>query len=291
MPRLFGLPGKAFDPNWSSQAREQWRSKHQDNKRNRNRCCGAYCGLTVVYWGIVAVTIWGVLHLADERLISSFNNNSRDDWAGKYVLLQKTFDGSTASFYSSTGVPLGDVVFTQEFERWTMEFGNGTVGSIGLKEVVYNLNSNYTSAMNLTGSCQSNANTSNHTCFTGGLLPIDFSENMPSDKSYPGEFQHSLDLTMTSNQTGGFNTSSSIIDVFTLRTLYQGIGLTLPPLGEWYLNSTTILHVFWSTDSNRACDGLRINLSSEFEVASWSIFGIIWEWWKQWGENGGCPWN
>jgi hypothetical protein len=289
-PRLFGLPSQAFDSSWSTAARERWQIQHQGQKaRNRNRCCGAYCGLTILYWGIVAVAIWGVIHLANVELDNSFNTYSHDDWAGKYVLLQKTFNGSSASIYSSTGVLLGEVVFTQGFQSWTMAL-NDTEGPVDLKEIVYNENSNDTDALQFTGSCRPGVNSSN-TCFSGNLLPIDIAVQDSGSKYNRGEYVQSLNITLSSNRTETFNTSSQTANISTTRLLYQGIGLSLPPLGEWYLNSATILHVLWSTGSNRACDGLRINLSSDYEVVSWSLFGIIWEWWKSWGESGGCSWD
>jgi hypothetical protein len=289
-PRLFGLPSQAFDSSWSTTARERWQAQHQGHKtRNRNHCCGAYCGITILYWAIVGVVIWGVLHLADVELDNSFNTYSHNDWAGKYVLLQKTFNGSSAFIYSSTGVLLGEAIFIQGFQSWTMAL-NGTEGLADLKEIIYNETSNSTDALQFTGFCHPGGNSTN-ICFSGDLLPIDISVQDSDSRYDPGEYVQSLNITLSSNGTETFNTSSQTANLSTSRLLYQGIGLTLPPLGEWYLNSATILHVLWSTGSNTACDGLRINISSNYEVASWSLFGIIWEWWKSWGESGGCSWD
>jgi hypothetical protein len=188
---------------------------------------------------------------------------------------------------------LGDVIFAQNNPNWTMTI-SGTNGSVNLHEIVYTTTPNSINPAKFTGFCRTNPNSStneDNVCFTGSLLPIDLSWATTSTRSHPGEYQDSLNITLASNHSGAFNTSGSGTNISTSRVLYQGIGLSLPPLGQWYLNSSTILHVFWNSTQKRACDGLKINLSNDNEVAAWSVLGVVWAWWKVWGENGGCEWS
>ena len=241
--------------------------------------------------------MWSVFHFADARLASSFAAAIQDDtsWSGNYVLLEKSLLNS-ATFYSPSGINLGVVTFTDTAAGWTMDMEhlNKTI----VDKIIYSPSHDANNgSVAFTAMCNANNSTNNtsgatNVCFTGSLSDYNVQVPQPGYRQQPGEFQGYLNLTLTANHSNILNTSTTTTNLTTGRTNYQGIGLTLPPLGYWFLeNGSIILDVLWGIDANRACDGLRINLAKDLEVAGWSVFGIVWWWWRLWGQDGECIWS
>jgi hypothetical protein len=281
-PKIFGLP-KIKDK--AANAQSMWRERQ--SHKARNKCCGMYCGLTVVYFAVVALVLWGTLFLANAKLTQTFVLFSAEDWAGNYVIVEKSFNGSTTLLFSHQGTLLGDVLFNEVSAGWTMDI-NSTAENV--QKFTFTNSTKDTPVFNAT--CRAPSTNISYSCFSGGL------ENEPAlHTTEPGdhpaeEYDNSLNVTMSAISNSTFlNISSNVWNVWTSFEEYQGIGLKYPPLGTWYVNTTPILEVIWSVTSGRACDGLLINLSKDHEILAWPIVGMIWEWWKQWGEAGGCSWS
>jgi hypothetical protein len=276
-PRVFGLPKDA------TKVSRIERGAGRRRQVAKARCWTMCCGLNVLYWGVVGVILWGVLHLGDTKLVSTFADQSRL-LGGNYVQLNKDQTGHSI-LYSPSGRVLGDVSFTEGSLSWTMQINDS---SVNLTQIIYSgvTPTNGPDEIQLTASCRpSVGDNSTRLCFTGTLLPYDIS--LVPRKSHPGEYQGILNLTLKAGQNDTFN-NSMFVSLSTSTSLYQGIGHTYPPVGQWYVGNTLILGVLWNITENRACDGLRINLAKNSEVLSWSVLGIVWNWWKVWADNGGC---
>ena len=297
-PRLFGLPN---DISRASAVPTAVRAgTQQSHKHIRNKCCGLYCGLTALYFAIIAVTIWGVLYLAETRLQRTMTLFEAEDWAGNYVVMQKTSGGSIATYYSPAGAQLGSVSFGDASNGWTMDVTGGpksfehfVYSNPGL-ETPITVNASC-SVPNATGSSNntSNGNTASTPCLTGGFYEDPIPYNPGAGHRPTAEYFNYLNFTISpAPNSSDSNNSFSPATVWTSDGYYQGIGLQYPPLGYWFLNTTAVLQIMWSPNASRACDGMRINLSKDHEVIAWPILGIIWEWWMQWGEGQGlCPWT
>ena len=280
-PQLFTLPKITDEPETGTPS---WQKRREKTSR---RCCGIYCGLTVLYFGIVAVVLWGTLFLADAKLNQTYELFSAETWAGNYVVVEKTFDSSTTSLFSKSGVKLGDVVFTEFLNGWTMDI-NGTTDVV--ERIVYS-NATNTSPILFNATCRAaSTNGSRVPCLAGSLDP--------PFPYYPGqghrpvaEYDSPINITISPlNNSASFNISSGDSILWTEYPEYQGIGGKYPPLGSWYLDISEVLEVVWSPNGTRACQGLVMNLSKDNELLAWPIVGLIWEWWGQWGQNGGCSW-
>jgi hypothetical protein len=245
---------------------------------------GICCGLSALYIVIVVMGIWGTMHLAGIRLAATTEGNTKEDWAGSYILMEKTWNGSSVTFYSPTGINLGDIDFSDSAQNWTMSLRNGNISTISYSE------STTTQTVQLTALCPSATNDTSQTqiCISGGLANDPVKSTKGPIGSPSGEFSGDFNLTLSSpNQTDIFNQT---IHLRAGNSDYQGIGKNYAPLGYWYLNTSPVIHVIWNSTQNRACDGLRINLSNQYENAGLVLVGIIWEWWKLWSQNGGCSW-
>jgi len=281
-PKIFGLP-KINDK--AANAQSIWRERQ--SHKTRNKCCGMYCGLTVLYFGVVALVLWGTLFYARAKLTQTFVLFSAEDWAGNYVVVEKSFNGSTTSLFSRQGTKLGDVFFNDVSAGWTMAI-NSTAESV--QKFTFTNTTRNTPVFNAT--CRASSTNISDPCFTGGLINEPALYNPGPGHRPVEEYDSSLNVTISAlNNSAFLNISSNVSDVWTSFEEYQGIGLLYPPLGAWYVNATPILEVIWSISSGRACDGLLINLSKDHEILAWPIVGMIWEWWKQWGETGGCSWS
>jgi hypothetical protein len=297
-PQLFGLPS---DITRASAVPTALRAgTRQSQKHIRNKCCGWYCGLTALYFGVIAVTIWGVLYLANVKLQRTMTLFQAEDWAGNYVVVQKTSSGSVASYYSRNGTQLGAISFADASSGWTMDV---TGGPESIQNFVYSDSKDGT-PLTVNATCQiSNTSTgSNSTsnssiisvpCLTGGFYEDPIPYNPGTNHRPVAEYFNNINLTIFPPRNSPDSSDPfSPATVWTNGLYYQGIGLRYPPLGSWYLNTTEILQIIWSSNSTRACDGMRINLSKDHEVIAWPILGIIWDWWMLWGEGQGlCQWT
>jgi hypothetical protein len=283
IPRMFGIPSDAFKMS-ASEARAR-RTQRRDKPR-KGRLWTSCCGLIIVYWALVGLLLWGVMHLGDTKLVSTFNQEAQQS-AGNYVQLNRGQNPS-ALLYSPSGKLLGNVNLNEGSLSWTMQI-NGASGN--LTEIIYSGVTYLTDPdeIHLTAYCSYHGTNGSadgtRLCFTGNLLPYYLS--LSPVKHYPGELQGNINLTLFANQSNTFNNSPSV-DLYTSRLQYQGIGHTYPPVGQWYVNNTVILTVLWNMTSNRACDGLRVILAENVEMLSWSVLGIVWKWWNLWADNGGC---
>lgn len=281
-PQIFTLPRRHFsDPAPLSQ-----RLGEAQARKKRNHCMGICCGLSALYVIIVVMGIWGTIHLAGTRLDAVMEGYANEDWAANYILMAKTWNGSSAQVFSPTGINLGDVSFSDAAQNWTMSLSNSTISAITYSDP------NKTQAVQLTAFCLKNIAepTKTENCITGALAndPVKSTKGPIGPPS--GEFSGDFNLTLSSPK----NSLSSFNGTIHLRagtSDYQGIGKNYAPLGYWYWNSTPIIHVIWNSTQNRACDGLRVNLSKQYEDAGLTLVGIVWEWWKLWSQNGGCAWD
>ena len=280
-PQLFGLPKLVGTTQATA---ESWRKRHP--KRSR-LCCGLYCGLTFLYFAIVAVALWGTTALADAKLNRSYELFLGEFWAGNYVVMEKTFDSLTTSLFSKSGVKLGDIVFTEMSNGWSMDINS----SAELIERIIYTNATYTAPILFNATCRTAiTNGSGAPCLDGSLDPP-FPYSPGLDHRPVPEYDAPINITISPlNNSASFNIPSDTSILWTIYSEYQGIGGKYPPLGSWYSNTTEVLDVSWSTNGTRACQGLLINLSKDNELLAWPIVGLIWEWWGQWGENGGCSW-
>jgi hypothetical protein len=281
IPWLFGIPSEAFK---MSASEAQRRRTQRGNKARKGRLWTSCCGLIIVYWTLVGLLLWGILHLGDTKLVSTYNQETQHT-VGNYVQLNRN---ASALLYSPSGKLFGNVNFNEGSLSWTMQI-NGASGN--LTEIIYSgvTYSADPDEIHLTAYCSDHGTNGSgngtRLCFTGNLLPYYLS--LSPVKHYPGEFQGNINLTLFANQSNTFNNSPSV-DLYTSRLQYQGIGHTYPPVGQWYVNNTVILTVLWNMTSNRACDGLRVILAENVEVLSWSVLGIVWKWWNLWADGGGC---
>jgi len=283
VPQMFCLPRKTFtDP--AARAQAQGMEEAQRHKKG-HYCMGICCGLSALYVTIVVMALWGTIHLAGTRLDAVMEGYAKEDWAGKFILMEKTWNGSTATFYSPLGTNLGEIEFSEVALNWSMSLNNNTINTINY------LDANSTvQGIQLTAFCRHDTNNTSQkqSCIFGSLT-----NDPPKSTKGPagppsGEFQGDLNLTLSSpNRPDILNTT---IHLSAGNSDYQGIGKNYAPLGYWYLDTAPVIHVIWNSTQNRACDGLRINLSQEYEDEGLALVGMVWEWWKLWSENGGCSW-
>jgi len=211
-------------------------------------------------------------------------------WSDKYVVLQST---SSNLFYSSAGTTLGGLIGVQGygFGGWTMEIDDSQ------KKPIQNIRYPVYFPMQFNATCES---PSNHSlilnCVSGGFINqpspsyIGYNELDPSIQ-FP-EFTGFLNLTISSSNPLAFLNVTSNPNVWTSAEAYQGIGGVYAPLGQWYINNSTLLQVGWSLGDGGPCQGLQINLSEDYEEIAWIVVGVIWQWWVYWAENwGACNWE
>src|SRR5437762_7532279 len=84
-PQLFALPKVIGEPQVGTSS---WRKRHAKSSK---RCCGIYCGLTILYFGIVTVALLGTLFLAEAKLHRNSELFSAQTWVGNYLVVEKTF--------------------------------------------------------------------------------------------------------------------------------------------------------------------------------------------------------
>ena len=248
--------------------------------------------LTVLYFAIVALATWGTVEITQNKLERNIQLFSAQDWVGNYVVVEKTFNGTTASFFSPSGHQIGSVIFTERSdEEWGMVI---EPPSVGIEQIVYTNQTEEGSPIMFNATCVAQQNHTGNNCITGGVVGLVIpyvssgSQGTSSSHQRP-EFYGDLNITISAfNPFNTLNISSNTANVSCTNSEYQGIGGQYPPLGSWYYDNNEILQVLWSPGSNRACGGLTINLSNSYEGMSWSVLGIVWGWWKQWVENSGC---
>ena len=165
-------------------------------------------------------------------------------------------------------------------------------GSAQVIEKIIYTNETKTSPIVFSATCRASSSNASHAlCLNGGLnrTPVPYHPGV-GHRSV-AEYDSPINITISPlNNSASFNISSNKSFVWTTYSEYQGIGGNYPPLGSWYLDTTEVLEVSWSPNGTRACQGLVINLSKGNELVAWPIVGVIWGWWRQWGENGGCRW-
>ena len=252
------------------------------------------CGLTLLYVAVFVAAIGGAIIFANIR---RRNLNDvylvKDTWAGTYVVLDTSSNASSGSLYSSDRANLGQLLFTTISGGWTVEFPESQQG---IEKIIYanairdprDYDSVYT-PIRFNASCNpfSNSNSSD-ICLTGGLIrqpaPYNGSSDCNSDQVCRPNPDFSGDITVflrSPNPIPTLNITSNV-NVVTSADAYQGIGKHFAPLGYWYFNNVPIVQVAWPYLG--PCDGLQVFLSKEYEGISWSVLGLVWQWWRSWGE-------
>jgi hypothetical protein len=240
--------------------------------------------MTILYFGIIGVVIFGVIHVAHQKLQQSFETFTAEDWAGNYVIVEKLSNGSAGTLFTKNGTLLGQVIFTPNAQRWTITLDSPTET---IQTIVYNGTGTGT-AIGFNATCRANGTTT--PCLIGGL------GDFPSFDIYQGyhataEYANTLTFDISATGLPFAAIPSNGTEVTTGPQNYQGVGDSYPPLGSWAVGNTPVLDVMWSMNSSTACAGLRVNLSENDEVLAWPVVGLIWQWWIQWGEGGGCSWS
>ena len=279
-PQIFGLPKLPTTP----ASQQTWRDRHKNRSKT---CCGLYCAMTILYFGIIAVVIWAVLHVAQQKFHQSFEIFAAEDWAGSYVVVEKTSNGSQGMLYTMNGTLIGQVGFTQHVTQWSVSV-NSSVENI--QNIVYTNNTRTPpfafNAVGFNATCRANGTATQ--CLTGGLEQLPIFDLGRTGVEYKNTLRFHISAT---NGLRFAEVAPNGTDVITWGAQYQGIGASYPPLGSWSVGNNTILDVMWSTNSGTACAGLRVNLSKNDEVLGWPVLGLIWQWWREWGESGGCSWS
>lgn len=271
-PRIFGLPPGA-------QSRLPIGSRAMRNGVRRT-CISVCCGLSMLYFAAMIVTIWGVIHLANARLMQNFVSQSTAAWVGNYVTLEKTGNGSIGYLCSPTGARVGNISHMGNSGGWTL----GINGSQEGFDTIFYVNATNFTPITFNATCRApNGNGTSSPCLNGGLVfKLDPITNELE------EYEAPLNMTIVVLNNSPFLNASSNATVGTTNQYYQGIGQNYAPLGLWFQGSSPLLQVLWFTNSTQACAGLRINFPKENEVLAWPVLGLIWEWWIQWEQNGNC---
>jgi hypothetical protein len=242
--------------------------------------------LFVLCFGSLAGAIVGTLQLAKIRQRNAYLVYSPQPWWGKSVVLQSS---STTVSYSVEGNSLANLSTTIGQRGWMMEI-HDTGGVI--------LTINYPSydPIQFNATCQPTANnTIIDNCVLGQFVKqptIDYegyNELDPETYNPRPEFTGFLNLTVISPNPLAILNVSSNPNVWASAQSWQGIGGVYAPLGEWYIDNATLLQAGWSLGTKGPCQGLRINLSKDYEETAWIVVGIIWQWWMYWAEyQGAC---
>ena len=265
------------------------RLSQQRHPSGRNRNVRSSIVFSAIYFGSLVAAIFVTLQLAKTRQRDSYGVYTPQAWSNKYVVLE---NASSNIFYSATGVRLGSLHAIERNGNWAMvQTDEGTMSNTTIQMINYP--TYFPMQFNVTCLYTSNGSTINN-CASGEFI------NQPSpgyfgifDPSLQmADFSGSLNLSVLSPYPLTFLNHTSNPNVSTTSLAYQGIGGLYAPLGEWYLDNSTVLQVGWSLGNAGPCDGLQINLSEDYEAISWILVGIIWQWWVYWAQNwGGCNWD
>lgn len=256
--------------------------------RRGKRNCGICCGLTVLYIIIMIIAIVVPTQLANNPNTIISITLAKDPWAGSYIVLDSTVaNGTIGLTYTRNGESTGNTTLAYFQGGWSVETSNG---SDPLKNIIYTNavpNQTYPFGTKFSATCKGD---SVHNCTVGGLTSNPVSVlNTSSDSNTP-EFNNDIVLQVTTLvPLFVLNMTSNTTVAMTTNQAYQGIGQVYAPLGIWTLGNDPLLEVTWSTSSFGACQGLEVFLSKDNEGIAWLVFGLIWQWWMEWGENdGGC---
>jgi hypothetical protein len=274
-----------------SRSRKPRRTGQAKPNRTNELIC---CGLTVLYVAIFAAAMIGTVIFANTRL-QNLNDVYlvQDTWAGSYVILETSSNASSGVLYSSSKVNLGQLEYTTVSGGWTVRFpASQPVETISYANPIGDPDD---IPIRFNASCNGDES---ETCFTGGLTEqpphYNGTENCYQDTcdAHP-EFSGQLSWYIQSPNPATLNATSNV-NVVTFNNQYQGIGNSYPPLGYWYLNGSPILQVSWPYSG--PCNGLQIFLSKEYEGISYSVLGLVWQWWRLWGASQGaistvCGWT
>jgi hypothetical protein len=190
--------------------------------------------------------------------------------------------------YSSNGAIIGQLAFTTISKGWTVEFPQSQQG---IEKITYAnpIGTPYDVPIQFNATCNPFSNsTSSDTCLTGGLIsqpaPYNGSRSCDKDSCSPvGDFSGDITVFLkSSNPISTLNVTTNV-NLQTSAKAYQGIGKQWAPLGYWYFNNVPVIQVAWPYSG--PCDGLQIFLSKDYEGMSYSVLGLIWQWWRLWGTS------
>jgi hypothetical protein len=265
-PQLFGFPASVC--NRHPQSTQECVERLTVRNSRRVRSYGACAAIALVYWGLTGMTIFLVLHVADSEAVRIYN--SQDPWVAKFLILSQP-QPTTGYLYTRDGGQLGFADYT-----WNAQtFGLEIQASDPLIKTQASLSNT------------SDPHTMNATCRSTGQVCL--TADWPNDRTWKREIASTAELLSNYTLTVHLNNTTFTLDATT--TSYQGIGMTLAPLGTWYYtaNATPAVQVLWAISPNRACDGLKLNMNNGDEA--WIIATWIWRWWYVWGTStGNCHW-
>ena len=245
-------------------------------------------GLSVLYFAVMMVAIVVPIQLAKNPNIVLSKTLAQNPWAGSYVILDCSVgNGTTGLTYSRSGESLGNTSFEYFQGGWSVRVSNG---SRPLVNIIYNNampNQTYPKGTRFSATCKNYT----ESCTTGGLWenPVSILNDSNINSRTPEFNLRYLTLDITSRTPQSFlNISSNSTTAWTANQWYQGIGHVYAPLGYWVIVGTNpIIEVMWSPAPFAACQGLGVFLSEDYEGIAWLVFGLIWQWWMAWGDNGG----
>jgi hypothetical protein len=269
-----------------------WRAGEREPRSNKV----IWWGFTALYVAVFAAAIVGTIIFANTRL-HNLNDAylKQDTWAGSYVILEPSSNASSGVLYSSNKAIVGQLQYTTVSGGWTVEFPESQlVQTISYANPIGDPDD---IPIRFNASCSS---TSSEACFTGGLTrqPPHYNgtQNCNDDGNCDPtpDFSGQITVYLKSPNPAATLNATSNINVVTSNDQYQGIGKQYPPLGYWYFNGSPILQVSWPYSG--PCDGLQIFLSREYEGISYSVLGLVWQWWRIWGASQGtittvCGWT
>src|SRR5271156_319731 len=147
-PSMFCLPSRLF----RSRTQWFWKSGSDELQFLRWKCCGICLLLTILYFASIILTLWGtVLNYSQNKLEESTKQMATQDWVGSWVIIEKTYGGSNATFYDTTGANVGNLPFEQLSDAWSFQI-NGPLGPTALNNIDY-LNATADSPIIFNASC------------------------------------------------------------------------------------------------------------------------------------------
>lgn len=200
--------------------------------------------LFALCFGSLAAAIMGTIRLAMTRQRNAYGIYSPQTWSGNYLVLESTFNNS---FYSAAGTKLGSLVTADPVHgaAATIEIHNSrgnilqTINYSSFFPVQFNVTCLSTINNPIVNDCASGELVNQPTVSYDGYSELD-----PQDHQKP-EFVGFLNLTVLSSNPLTFLNVTSSPNVWTSGQAYQGIGCVYAPLGEWYLDNSTLLQIGW----------------------------------------------
>ena len=281
-PRLFGrlrLPCYARD-------------KAAQSRRFRPLCVGLCTLLSLLYFALVAVSIWFTLYYADVKLNKKLNGAVSQKWIGTALILgpPSSYSANVAAslgvLYDQSGTyQLGQASFTQNQDKWQLQISSTKNEPSPIFTTIVYFNETDTIPITFNASGPGAPDSFGNEVY-GGLSEV----SHPTDNML--EYESPVNLEIVYSTPNILNITGQQTQIWSSSAGYQGVGGSFAPLGTWYVNNDPAIQVIWAGSGvNRVCDELRIEMAAKYEGVAWILVGFVWEWWVAWGLQGYCDWN